>query len=287
MMAKRNVLGKGLGAIFTDLVDEGSSKPAYATCGIDELQPNSFQPRRSFGKDEIAGLADSIKSNGVIQPIIVRRRGPDSYEIITGERRWRAAQKAGLREVPIVVREATDRDLVEWSLIENIQREDLNPIEEAEAYNRLVEMFQFSHEEIARRVGKDRSTVVNALRLLKLPTKVQREIIAGTITAGHARALLALKTTTEQLKALKTILDRKLSVRETERLVKQQTPASSKPKKIKKDDSIRDLENSLSRKLMAHVTLKQRKRGGTIEIKYSSSDELNRIVETLLVVDGE
>lgn len=286
-MAKRNVLGKGLGAIFTDLVDEGSSKPAYATCRIDELQPNSFQPRRSFGKDEIAGLADSIKSNGVIQPIIVRRRGPDSYEIITGERRWRAAQKAGLREVPIVVREATDRDLVEWSLIENIQREDLNPIEEAEAYNRLVEMFQFSHEEIARRVGKDRSTVVNALRLLKLPTKVQREIIAGTITAGHARALLALQTTTEQLKALKTILDRKLSVRETERLVKQQTPASSKPKKIKKDDSIRDLENSLSRKLMAHVTLKQRKRGGTIEIKYSSSDELNRIVETLLVVDGE
>lgn len=287
MMAKRNVLGKGLGAIFTDLVDEGSSKPAYATCRIDELQPNSFQPRRSFGKDEIAGLADSIKSNGVIQPIIVRRRGPDSYEIITGERRWRAAQKAGLREVPIVVREATDRDLAEWSLIENIQREDLNPIEEAEAYNRLVEMFQFSHEEIARRVGKDRSTVVNALRLLKLPTKVQREIIAGTITAGHARALLALQTTTEQLKALKTILDRKLSVRETERLVKQQTPASSKPKKIKKDDSIRDLENSLSRKLMAHVTLKQRKRGGTIEIKYSSSDELNRIVETLLVVDGE
>lgn len=286
-MAKRNVLGKGLGAIFTDLVDEGSSKPAYATCRIDELQPNSFQPRRSFGKDEIAGLADSIKSNGVIQPIIVRRRGPDSYEIITGERRWRAAQKAGLREVPIVVREATDRDLAEWSLIENIQREDLNPIEEAEAYNRLVEMFQFSHEEIARRVGKDRSTVVNALRLLKLPTKVQREIIAGTITAGHARALLALQTTTEQLKALKTILDRKLSVRETERLVKQQTPASSKPKKIKKDDSIRDLENSLSRKLMAHVTLKQRKRGGTIEIKYSSSDELNRIVETLLVVDGE
>ncbi len=287
-MAKRNTLGKGLGAIFTDLVDDdGSSRPTYISCGVEELQPNAFQPRRSFNKEEISSLAESIKTNGVIQPIIVRKSG-SGYEIITGERRWRAAQEAGLQQVPVVLREATDRDLAEWSLIENIQREELNPVEEAEAYQRLLETFHLSQEEIAKQVGKDRSTVTNALRLLKLPAKVQEALIEGTLSAGHARALLALTTTAAQLAALKSISEKKLSVRETELLVKKTIDhKGTQPKQNKKDAAFQDLETILSRKLMSRVTLKPRKRGGTLEIRYLSSDELNRIVDRIISADSD
>lgn len=288
MMAKRNTLGKGLGAIFTDLVDDdGSSRPTYISCGIEELRPNAFQPRRSFNKEEISSLAESIKTNGVIQPLIVRKSG-SGYEIITGERRWRAAQEAGLQQVPIVLREATDRDLAEWSLIENIQREELNPVEEAEAYQRLLDTFHLSQEEIAKQVGKDRSTVTNALRLLKLPAKVRKALVEGTISAGHARALLTLTTTSAQLAALKNIIDKKLSVRETEVLVKKTTDhKGTKPQHNRKDAAFQDLETMLSRKLMSRVTLKPRKRGGTLEIRYLSSEELNRIVDTIVSADSD
>ena len=281
-MAKRNALGKGLGAIFTDLVDDGSSKPSYVMCGIEELQPNSFQPRRSFNKEEISNLADSIRTNGVIQPIIVRK-ADSGYEIITGERRWRAAQEAGLHEVPVVIREATDRDLAEWSLIENIQREELNPVEEAGAYDRLLTAFGLSQEEIAQRVGKDRSTVANSLRLLKLPAKVRDALAGGVISAGHARAILALGSPAVQVSALETIINKKLSVREAESIVKKRA-ADKKAvhRQDGKDASLRNLETVLSSKLMARVTIKPRKRGGTLEIRYLSGEELNRIVEFLV-----
>lgn len=280
-MAKRNALGKGLGAIFTDLVDDGSPKPRYVVCGVEELRPNSFQPRRSFDGDEIKNLADSIRTNGVIQPIIVRKID-SGYEIIAGERRWRAAQAAGLREVPVVVREATDRDLAEWSLIENIQREELNPIEEADAYNRLLSNFHLSQEEIARRVGKDRSTIANSLRLLKLPSKIREALVAEKITAGHARALLSLQSTAKQMSLFNNINAKKLSVREAERLAKEAGKKTAAPKKESHRPGFRELETTLSRSLMAKVVVKPKKRGGVLEIRYRSDDELNRVVERIL-----
>ncbi|HET58683.1 MAG TPA: ParB/RepB/Spo0J family partition protein [Deltaproteobacteria bacterium] len=280
-MAKRNALGKGLGAIFTDLVDDGSPKPRYVICGMEELRPNSFQPRQSFDGDEIRNLADSIRTNGVIQPIIVRKTY-SGYEIIAGERRWRAAQTAGLREVPVIVREATDRDLVEWSLIENIQREELNPIEEADAYNRLLSNFHLSQEEIARRVGKDRSTITNYLRLLKLPSKIREALIAGTITAGHARALLSLQSHEKQMSLFGTIISKRLSVREAERLAKETGKQTAAPKKASRSPVFRELEMTLSRSLTAKVVVKPKKRGGVLEIRYTSDDELNKVVERIL-----
>ncbi|MDD5474944.1 MAG: ParB/RepB/Spo0J family partition protein [Syntrophales bacterium] len=280
-MAKRNSLGKGLGAIFTDLVDHGSSKPHFHLCGIEELKPNSFQPRRSFNGNEISKLAESIGTSGIIQPIIVRK-SPPGYEIIAGERRWRAAQEAGLREVPVIIREATDRDLAEWSIIENLQREELNPIEEADAYNRLISTFKLAQEEIAARVGKDRSTIANMLRLLKLPSPVKEALINETISAGHARAILTLESTSDQLTLLKEIIGGKLSVREAEKRAGKIKKSEPPEKKRQKDTSLHNLETMLSQKLMAKVTIRQKKRGGSLEIRYLSLDELNRIIDHML-----
>ncbi|MCK9229512.1 MAG: ParB/RepB/Spo0J family partition protein [Syntrophales bacterium] len=286
-MARRNTLGKGLGALFSDLMEEGAPGPRFYMCGIEELKPNTFQPRRSFNGDEIGSLADSIRTSGMIQPIVVRKlsRG---YEIIAGERRWRAAQKAGLREVPVIIREATDRDLAEWSLIENLQREELNPIEEADAYNRLITAFRLSQEEIARRVGKDRSTIANALRLLKLPSRIKEALVDESISAGHARALLTLETAAHQMSLLKEIIDKKLSVREAEQRARQrQRQGDTDKKQDPKDSALQDLETMLSQKLMARVTIKPKKRGGSLEIRYLSTDELNRIIDFIASMDPQ
>ncbi len=280
-MAQKNALGKGLGAIFPDLLNDIDQKPSASTCGIEELRPNRYQPRKAFSDEEQKKLVVSIKSSGIIQPIIVRKAGK-GYEIIAGERRWRAAQAAGLKDVPIVIREATDKDAAEMSLIENIQREELNALEEAAAYVTLTEKFSLSQEDISTRVGKDRSTIANTMRLLKLPAKVKSALTEKKISAGHARCLLACASTEEQLSALEAIIKRDLNVRETERLIQKLKKTPVDKKRVTKDRFLHDLEKAMSKKLQAKVEIKGSPKKGAIEIRYSSMDELNRLSGRIL-----
>ncbi len=281
-MSAKPSLGKGLGAIFPNLLNGLENKSAFVMCGIEELFPNRFQPRKTFPEREQRELADSIRASGIIQPIIVRRTD-QGYEIIAGERRWRAAQLAGLKEVPVIIRNAEDREIAELSLIENLQRESLNPLEEAEAYQILTKQFGLLQEDIAARIGKDRSTVANSLRLLKLPGEVKKALAAKTITGGHARALLTLEEPAAQLQVLKLILAKNLSVRETERLAAHLRKASSLGgKKRTKNIYILDMERKLTERLMAEVTIQEGQKSGTIAIRFSSGDELNRLFRMLL-----
>jgi ParB family chromosome partitioning protein len=280
-MAKKNALGKGLGAIFTDLVDDASGKPTFSMCGIEELSPNRFQPRKVFDGDEEKSLVASIKKNGIIQPIIVRKSN-SGYEIIAGERRWRAAQAAGMKDVPIIIREAEDIDIAEISLIENIQREELNPVEEAEAYQTLVSKFKLSQEEISSRVGKDRTTIANFMRLLRLPPEAKEALARKTISTGHGRSLLSLDSKDKQITTLKEILRKKLSVRETERLVKRLSTPEVKKKKPQKSSNLLDIEERLARKFMTKVNIRQSKRGGTLEIRFLSNEDLDRLLNIII-----
>ena len=280
-MAQKNVLGKGLGAIFPDILND-SDKKKSVTCGIEELRPNRYQPRKTFNDEKQKDLIASIKSSGIIQPIIVRK-DLLGYEIIAGERRWRAAQAAGLKDVPVIIREATDKEAAEISLIENIQREELNPLEEAEAYNTLIDKFNLSQEDISLRVGKDRSTVANTIRLLKLPAKAQKAIMENKISAGHGRCLLALTSQEEQMAVLNLILQKDLNVRETERLIqKTKNRPADKKQAVKKDRFLSDLEKEMSAKLMAKVQINGSDKKGLIEIRYTSMDELNRLSGLIL-----
>lgn len=281
-MAQKNVLGKGLGAIFPDLLNNHSDKQKSLACGIEELRPNPYQPRKTFHDDKQKELIASIKNSGIIQPIIVRRVG-NSYEIIAGERRWRAAQAAGLKDVPIVIREANDMEAAEMSLIENIQREELNPLEEAGAYVTLIEKFKLSQENISVQVGKDRSTISNTIRLLKLPARVQSALMDNKISAGHARCLLACNSQDEQMAALALILKKDLNVRETERLIQKAKKQPLDKKQLpKKDRFINDLEKAMSAKLLARVQINGSDKRGLIEIRYTSMDELNRLSGLIL-----
>ena len=275
-------LGKGLGAMFPNLLNDLGDKPSFVMCGIEELSPNRFQPRKAFPEKEQRELVASIKKSGIIQPIIVRK-ADNGYEIIAGERRWRAAQQAGLNEVPVIIRGAEDQEIAELSLIENLQREDLNPIEEGEAYQTLIQKFGVPQEELANRVGKDRSTVANTIRLLKLPGEVKKAVTTKAITGGHARALLAFDAPAEQIEALKVIIARSLSVRETERLVAhiRKTAAAKGTKTAKKNQYIMDMEKTLTDRLLAAVRIQQGQKSGTIEIRFSSLDELNRLYRRL------
>jgi len=277
MMPPKQSLGRGLGALFPDLLNNIGDKPAFILCGIEELSPNRFQPRRAFNDEDQKQLVASVKKNGIIQPIIVRK-AENGYEIIAGERRWRAAQAAGLKEIPVVIRSAEDRDVAELSLIENIQREALNPIEEATAYQTLMTRFFLSQEEISARVGKDRSTVANTIRLLKLPEAVKKALIGKAITAGHARTLLALDLPGEQIGALKVIEKKGLNVRDTERLIQSLKKAPARKKSGRKDPFLTDLERELSSLLLAPVQIRAGKRSGTIEIRYANEEDLNRLV---------
>jgi len=281
-MVSKLTRGKGLGALFPDLDTGLGDRPSFVMCGIEEIVPNRFQPRRDFPGEEQKQLVASIKKNGIIQPIIVRRID-DGYEIIAGERRWRAAQEAGMKEVPVVIRSAEDLDIAELSLIENIQRESLNPIEEAVAYETLNHRFGLSQDEIASRVGKDRSTVTNTLRLLKLPDAAKNALIDKSITSGHARALLSLDTISEQMNALKKVMQKNLNVRETERLA-QALKKGQEPDKKKKntDPFIRDVERQLTNHLLTPVKIQQGLKSGTIEIRFSSPDDMNRLINLLL-----
>jgi ParB family chromosome partitioning protein len=282
-MEKRPALGKGLSALIPD-APEPRTFPADVD--IDRLMPNNFQPRTNVDDARLDELTQSIKSNGVIQPIVVRKVG-DRFQIIAGERRWRAAIKAGLSRVPIVVRDVAagqERSLLEMALIENIQREDLNPIEEALAYRRLSDEFQLRQEDIAAAVGKDRATIANHLRLLKLPDEVRAEVASGRLSMGHARALVALPIEADQRRLSREIIARNLSVRETESMVKRiaeagQPPATTVPKPV--DVHTRAAEERLRFALGTPVRIVRRGSRGRIEIDFNSEDELIRIFEQI------
>ncbi len=282
-MAKKESLGRGLGAIFSDLLDHSEKGGQFHFCAIEDLKPNRFQPRRHYDAEEQARLASSIRDSGVLQPILVRRQNR-GYEIIAGERRWRAAQAAGLKTVPVVIRDADDRQTAEITLIENLQREDLNPVEEAQGYRTLHDTFHLSHEEIADRIGKDRSTVSNFLRLLKLPSPIRDGLVKKEISAGHGRALLMLPSEKEQTRAFREILSRNLNVRQTEALVRKfQNEKKSPEKKNVVHPHISDMETTLSRKLMTRVRIKPGKRkGGRIEIRFHNDDDLRRLLDEIL-----
>lgn len=304
-MAKKG-LGKGLGAIFGEdvvkenkeetekkakaeakAVEEMDEKGRILMLKLDLVQPNKEQPRKTFDEEKINELAESIKNYGVLQPLLVQKN--DSfYEIIAGERRWRAAKAAGLKEVPAVLKEYSKQEAMEISLIENVQRADLNPIEEALGYRQLIDEFGLTQEEIAVRVAKSRTAIANTMRLLKLDEQIQNMLVQGVITSGHARALLSLEDTQMQLKAAKEILDKKLSVRETERLVKrlQKEASGEKKEEKKKDETLaliyQDLEDRMKSVMGTKVSIHNKdKNKGRIEIEYYSEAELERIVEMI------
>ena len=281
-MSPKNSLGKGLGAMFPDLLEGFNDRPAFVICGIEELSPNRFQARRDFNDKDQQQLVSSVKKSGIIQPIIVRKTAK-GYEIIAGERRWRAAQKAGLQKVPVIIRKAQDLEVAELSLIENIQREALNPIEEAEAYQTLTGQFGLSQEDLSNRVGKDRSTIANSLRLLKLPGPVKNALIGKKITSGHARPLLGIDSPKEQLKILETILKNALSVRDTERLLQNLKKTGPEKKKMKKDPYVVDVERNLSKIMMTRVQIYlNQKKAGRIEILFNSAEDLDRLIKVLM-----
>jgi len=282
---KRPALGKGLSALIPD------APPAVASgsleVDIDRLSPNELQPRMQFDDEKLEELAQSIKAKGIIQPILVRAVG-SGYRIIAGERRWRAAQRAGLLKVPVVVRdvpEGTDQQLLELALIENIQREDLNPVDEAIAYQRLADQFALTQEQIAAAVGKDRSSVANFIRLLKLPDEVRADLAAGALTMGHARTLLSLPDAAAQRHAAREVISRALSVRDTEALVKRLgAPASARRPRatpISADVHTRAAEDKMRFALGAKVKIVRRGPGGAIEIAFDNEAELNRLYEHL------
>ncbi len=280
MTTKRPALGKGIGALLNSATRGDGSQ--YFLCPIEELRPHSKQPRKTFNDQKMAELVASIREKGVIQPLVVRQVD-DHYQIIAGERRWRASQKAGLREIPVVIQDVSEDAALEMALIENIQREDLNPIEEAEAYTNLMEGFQLSQEEVARRVGKDRSTISNSIRLLRLPVQVREEVSSGGISMGHARSFLSLESDEDILEACEQVLRKGFSVRETEALVKKiKSFGRPKPKKTSAPDpELIRLAGEMKQALGTQVKIIPRGRGGKIEISYFSAPDLDRLLEVL------
>jgi ParB family chromosome partitioning protein len=279
-MNKRG-LGRGLGALLSATPGEGDS---LVEVSLDQIEPNPNQPRKSFESNGLDDLAASIKSSGVIQPVIVRRLG-QGYQLIAGERRWRAARQAGLERIPAIVREATDAESLELALVENLLREDLNPMEEAEAYRSLLAQFGWTQEQLAQRIGRDRTSIANALRLLRLPDEIQDDLRGGRLTMGHARALLALATTAEQLKLRDEILAHDWSVRATESSIRageRSAPAPRTPRRRRGQSAeLAALEQSLQRALMTRVVITGNERRGKIEVTYATADELERLSELL------
>jgi ParB family chromosome partitioning protein len=280
MADKRPALGRGLSALIPDTPIPAAAPERTLEVDVDLLRPNRAQPRTAIDDGKIEELARSIKANGVIQPIVVRKEG-QGYEIIAGERRWRASQRAGLLKVPVVVRDVPDDRLLAVALIENIQREDLNPIEEAQAYRRLADDYQLTQEQIAEAVGKDRSSVANFMRLLKLPREVREDLGAGALSMGHARALLALSDESAQLRVSREVVSRNLSVRETEAMVKKDAVAATPRAETVKDVHTRAAEDKLRFALGTRVRITRRGKGGRIEIDFQNEDELQRLYEQL------
>lgn len=285
----RKALGRGLGALIPQRTPEPQpAGPSASQAGLLQLELGTIvasphQPRKEFPADKLAELTASIAAKGVIQPVIVRPLGDGRYELIAGERRWRAAGQAGLARIPAVIRSVESAEAMEMSLIENVQREDLNPIETARGYQHIADTLDFTHEEIAARVGKDRSSVTNLIRLLSLPDEIQGDLAAGALSMGHARAILSIPGREGQLAARKVVLAKGLSVRETERLVKQlgRGPRKESGQIDKKDIYIKELEESIRRALGTKVAIRHRGKRGVIELHYFSVDELDRLVNHL------
>ncbi len=296
MAARKGGLGKGLDSLIADKVGNSAGTEKVAEekqevlVPISKVEPNKDQPRKNFDEDALLELAESIKQFGVLQPLLVQDKN-DYYEIIAGERRWRAAKLAGLKKVPVIIKHLTDQEIVEISLIENIQREDLNPIEEAIAYKRLLNEFNLKQDEVAERVSKSRTAVTNSMRLLKLNDRVQQMVIDDMITTGHARALLAIPDEEKQYAIAQKIFDEKLSVRETEKLVKKFQKMKNSPvkeinqEKIKLDAVYQEVEEKMKTILGTKVMINQKdSMKGKIEIEYYSPQELDRIYELLQTI---
>ena len=303
MAVKRNGLGKGLDSLIpnktektvkTEKKPEQKNEESQNSSGeilvkINQVEPNREQPRKEFDEDSLMELADSIKQFGILQPLLVQKR-KDYYEIIAGERRWRAAKIAGIKEVPIIIRDYTDQEIVEISLIENIQRENLNPIEEAMAYKRLLEEFHLKQDEVAERVSKSRTAVTNSMRLLKLSPRVQQMIVDDMISTGHARALLAIDDEEQQYQLANRIFDEKLSVRETEKLVKALKNQKKEVKKQKPEHTFvyDNIEEQMKNIIGTKVSVNPKANGkGKIEIEYYSEEELERIYDLIMTIRTE
>lgn len=289
-MNKNRGLGKGLGALIPEL--EEDNLEAQQVVDINLIVPNPYQPRKEFSDEKLNELAESIRIHGIIQPLLVREY-QGKYQLIAGERRLRASKLVGLTEVPIVIREMTDQVMMEVALVENLQREDLNPIEEAEAYRRLMEEFKITQDEIAKRVGRSRPAIANTLRLLNLPLEIQSDLAKGTLTMGHARPLLSLKAPEEQLRFWKIIQEEQLTVRQTEEMIRQavdqtdvsrETKRSTKQQKanISRDPNLLQIEEELQLSLGTKVVIKPDKIGGKIEINYYSDEDFERLCERLI-----
>jgi ParB family transcriptional regulator, chromosome partitioning protein len=274
-------LGKGLGALIPQTQSAPEiKKRTFLLVGIEEIRPNPWQPRKKVGSAAIEQLADSIREHGIIQPLLVKPTD-SGYELIAGERRWRAAQKAGLHEVPVVLKETDTHRQLELALIENIQRENLNPLEEAEAYRQLVEEFGLSQEGIGLKVGKDRSTIANLLRILKLPEGIREKMLEGHLSLGQAKCLLSLDSPREQVELAELIIKRGLSVRELEKIIKKRPPAAPR-KNFPGDGREEDWVKPLIRQYQTKIQVRRGKKGGRIEIHFVSEEELIRLVELLM-----
>jgi ParB family chromosome partitioning protein len=285
MTTKKNALGKGLGALIPEFEDKiedinenKEKKHGVIEIDINSITPNENQPRKRFDEDKLTALAQSIKENGLIQPIIVQKDG-EFYKIIAGERRWRAARIAGIKQVPIIEKNITDKEVMEVSLIENLQREDLNPIEEAEAYKRLIDEFTLTQEQISNKVGKSRSAIANSLRLNNLSERVKEYLIDGTISEGHGRVLLAVDDKQLQYEIAQKIIDEALNVRQTEKLIKTLENNKGKRTKKAKDIYLKDMEERFKNLLGTKVIINKGRKKGKIEIEYYSEEDLQRIYD--------
>jgi len=280
---KKMALGKGLEALIPGIEKEEDASPDFFYCDIDLIRPNRFQPRRRFSEEDLQELSDSIKTQGILQPLLVRK-DDDGYELIAGERRLRAAKRARLTQVPVVIKRVNDNQMLEMAIVENIQRENLNPIEEAEAYHRLITQLNLTQDQASARVGKSRSAVANFLRLRQLPDQIKDSITDGTLSMGHARALLGADNSTQQMAAWRAVVARKLSVRETENLVRRLKSQKKKPKvSINRSEQIylTGLAEDLSRHLGTKTLIKKDGHKGKVEIEFYSNDDLERLIDRL------
>ena len=281
----RRALGRGLSALLSD--SPSITNEEMIEIDVDLIEPSNFQPRTNFDEERLEQLAQSIRANGIIQPLLVRKTSVGRYQLVAGERRWRASQRAGLQRVPCVVREIPEEKMLELALIENIQRQELNAIEEAHAYKRLIESLGLTQEMVAQRVGRDRTFITNYLRLLRLPEDIQGLVEAEQLSMGHARALLGVDEPDIQRKLAKEIIDKGLSVRQTERTIKrivEGAEITSSAPSIKEDPNFRAAEDKLRRRLSSkvHITVSQKGSGGKIEIEFFDDNDLNRIYEMIM-----
>ncbi len=280
----KRALGRGLQALLPNIKDEADEREKIIEIPLKKVLISGKQPRHTFNEEKLNELALSIKEHGVVQPIIVRAIEDGKYELIAGERRWRACELLGIEKIPAIIKNVTEKETSEISLIENIQREDLNPVEEAAAYRSLMEEYSLTQEEVSKRVGKSRSFIANTVRLLNLPDKVRTMITQGAITAGHARTLIALPGGKDQEEIAKKIVLKGLSVRQAERVVRNIVEKKEKTKKknLKTDPEVQELEEKLIKRFSTKVIIRHRKRKGKIEIEYYGEEELQRLLEMLL-----